>query len=170
MKQMKNKCIFIFVFLSLGQVLAQNDEEKSYWIFTEEGEIKDYHINAIDGDKLVINNGWDMKISIAEIERIALPPPPSASGQFWGKQLGSCVGLMGGLIAGVIVFPKSLGVRNEGINGLRAFIIAGAFAGAYYGKKLAGKRFKDKPETLVNMSAMTLEEKKAFIQSNLITN
>jgi hypothetical protein len=85
MKQMKNKCIFIFVFLSLGQVLAQNDEGKSYWIFTEEGEIKDYHINAIDGDKLVINNGWDMKISIAEIERIALPPPPSASGQFWGN-------------------------------------------------------------------------------------
>jgi hypothetical protein len=77
---------------------------------------------------------------------------------------------MGGLIAGVIVFPKSLGVRNEGINGLRAFIIAGAFAGAYYGKKMAGKRFKDKPETLVNMSAMTLEEKKAFIQLNLITN
>jgi len=46
----------------------------------------------------------------------------------------------------------------------RIFSVEGAKA------NIQGKRFKEKPETLVNMSAMTLEEKKAFIQSNLITN
>ncbi|MBC8345722.1 MAG: hypothetical protein ISR82_08260 [Candidatus Marinimicrobia bacterium] len=170
MKRMKKTYLLLFIFLSLGQLVSQNVSGKSYWIFTNAGEIKDYKIYAIAGDSLVINNGWDMKIPIAEIERFALSPQPSASGQFWGKQLGSCVGLMGGFVAGVIVFPQSLGVRNEGINGLRAFIFAGAFAGAYYGKKMAGKRFKDKPLPLVNMSTMTLSEKKKYIQSNLIIN
>ena len=70
-----------------------------------------------------------MKLPITDIERIALSPGPSGRGQFLGKNLGACGGMCVGFLAGVIVFPQSLGVREEGINGLRSFIIAGALGG-----------------------------------------
>ena len=66
-----------------------------------------------------------MKLPITDIERIALSPGSSGRGQF----LGACGGMCVGFLAGVIVFPQSLGVREEGINGLRSFIIAGALGG-----------------------------------------
>jgi len=73
-----------------------------------------------------------------------------------------------GFVAGVIVFPRSLGVREEGLNGLRAFIIAGLVAGGYYGKKYGGNYFRGEPELLANMAKWSSDEKKTFIQTNLI--
>ncbi len=160
----------IVLIISLSSINAQsNAVNNSYWIYTASSEMKDYQINAIEGDNLVINNGdWDVKISLAEIELIALPPGPCGLGQFLGKNVGACGGLLVGFIAGVIVFPKSLGVREEGMYGLQAFIIAGALGGGYFGRKMGGNYLKADPEILVDMNMWTVVEKKEYIQTNLI--
>ena len=167
---MKIARFFIITFLLVGLLPAQGElKQESYWIYTYSSEMKDYQINAIEGNELVINNGsWDVKLPITDIERIALSPGPSGRGQFLGKNLGACGGMCVGFLAGVIVFPQSLGVREEGINGLRAFIIAGALGGSYYGRKMGGNYLKADPEVLADMTMWTLDEKKGWIQNNLI--
>ena len=167
---MKIARFFIITFLLVGLLPAQGElKQESYWIYTYSSEIKDYQINAIEENELVINNGsWDVKLPITDIERIALSPGPSGLGQFLGKNLGACGGMCVGFLAGVIVFPQSLGVREEGINGLRAFIIAGALGGSYYGRKKGGNYLKGQPEVLADMAMWTLDEKKEWIQNNLI--
>ena len=109
-----------------------------------------------------------MKLPITDIERISLSPGPSSRGQFLGKNLGACGGMCVGFLAGVIVFPQSLGMKNKGINGLRAFIIAGALGGGYFGRKMEGNYLKADPEILVDMTMWTVVEKKEYIQTNLI--
>ncbi|MDP7465628.1 MAG: hypothetical protein QF795_04800 [Candidatus Marinimicrobia bacterium] len=167
---MKIARFFIITFLLVGLLPAQGElKQESYWIYTYSSEIKDYQINAIEENELVINNGsWDVKLPITDIERIALSPGPSGLGQFLGKNLGACGGMCVGFLAGVIVFPQSLGVREEGINGLRAFIIAGALGGSYYGRKMGGNYLKADPKVLADMSMWTVDEKKEWIQTNLI--
>ena len=167
---MKIARLFIITFLLVGLLPAQGElKQESYWIYTYSSEIKDYQINAIEENELVINNGsWDVKLPITDIERIALSPGPSGLGQFLGKNLGACGGMCVGFLAGVIVFPQSLGVREEGINGLRAFIIAGALGGSYYGRKMEGNYLKADPKVLADMSMWTVDEKKEWIQTNLI--
>ena len=65
-----------------------NTENNSFWIYTYSSEMKDYQINAIEGNELVINNGsWDVKLPITDIERIALSPGPSGRGQFLGAAI-----------------------------------------------------------------------------------
>jgi len=159
----------IVLIISLSSINAQsNAVNNSYWIYTASSEMKDYQINAIEGDNLVINNGdWDVKISLTEIELIALPPGPSGLGQFLGKNVGACGGLLIGLMAGVIVFPRS-DVNDEEISGLKVFIIAGALGGGYFGRKMGGNYLKADPEILVDMTMWTVEEKKEYIQTNLI--
>ncbi len=159
----------IVLIISLSSINAQsNAVNNSYWIYTASSEMKDYQINAIEGDNLVINNGdWDVKISLTEIELIALPPGPSGLGQFLGKNVGACGGLLVGFIAGVIVFPRS-DVNDEEISGLKVFIIAGALGGGYFGRKMGGNYLKADPEILVDMIMWTVVEKKEYIQTNLI--
>jgi hypothetical protein len=159
----------IVLIISLSSINAQsNAVNNSYWIYTASSEMKDYQINAIEGDNLVINNGdWDVKISLTEIELIALPPGPSGLGQFLGKNVGACGGLLVGFIAGVIVFPRS-DVNDEEISGLKVFIIAGALGGGYFGRKMGGNYLKADPEILVDMTMWTVAEKKEYIQTNLI--
>ena len=159
----------IVLIISLSSINAQsNAVNNSYWIYTASSEMKDYQINAIEGDNLVINNGdWDVKISLTEIELIALPPGPSGLGQFLGKNVGACGGLLVGFIAGVIVFPRS-DVNDEEISGLKVFIIAGALGGGYFGRKMGGNYLKADPEILVDMNMWTVVEKKEYIQTNLI--
>jgi len=154
----------------LNSIYAQSQQEgKHYWIYTPSSEMKDYQITGMENDQLLLNNGsWDVKIPIAEIEHFSLPPRPSGRGQFLGRILGECGGMCVGFLAGVIVFPKSLGVREEGINGLRAFIIAGALGGSYYGRKMGGNYLKGDSEVLVDMALWTVDEKKEWIQNNLI--
>lgn len=157
--------------ISLSSLYAQSEPEgKSYWFYTTSNEMKDFQINGIENDQLVLNNGsWDVKVSLNEVEIILKPPSPSGRGQFLGRNLGTCGGMCVGFLAGVIVFPKSLGVREEGINGLRAFIIAGALGGSYYGRKMGANYLKGEPEILVDMTMWTLDEKKEYIQTNLLT-
>ena len=159
----------IVLIISLSSINAQsNAVNNSYWIYTASSEMKDYQINAIEGDNLVINNGdWDVKISLTEIELIALPPGPSGLGQFLGKNVGACGGLLVGFIAGVIVFPRS-DVNDEEISGLKVFIIAGALGGGYFGRKMGGNYLKADPEILVDMIMWTVVEKKEYIKTNLI--
>ena len=159
----------IVLIISLSSINAQsNAVNNSYWIYTASSEMKDYQINAIEGDNLVINNGdWDVKISLTEIELIALPPGPSGLGQFLGKNVGACGGLLVGFIAGVIVFPRS-DVNDEEISGFKVFIIAGALGGGYFGRKMGGNYLKADPEILVDMTMWTVVEKKEYIQTNLI--
>jgi hypothetical protein len=160
----------IFIIISLSSLYAQSDPEgKSYWIYTTSSEMKDYQINGFENDQLVLNNGsWDVKVPLDEIELIAVPPGPSGLGQFLGKNVGACGGMCVGFLAGVVVFPRSLGVSNKGINGLRAFIIAGALGGSYYGQKVGANYLKREPEMLVDMTMWTVDEKKEYIQTNLI--
>jgi len=166
-----NRLINVIIFIvSLSSINAQSiGVNNSYWIYTYTSEMKDYQITAIEEDELVMNNGsWNMKVPIAEIERISLPPGPSGLGQFLGKNVGACGGMCVGFLAGVVVFPRSLGVSNKGINGLRAFIIAGALGGGYFGRKMGGNYLKADPEILVDMTMWTVVEKKEYIQTNLI--
>ena len=160
----------ISLVILLSSMYAQsNTENNSFWIYTYSSEMKDYQINAIEGNELVINNGsWDVKLPITDIERISLSPGPSGRGQFLGKNLGACGGMCVGFLAGVIVFPQSLGISGRGINGLRSFIIAGALGGGYYGLKMGGNYLKADPEVLADMAMWTLDEKKEWIQTNLI--
>jgi hypothetical protein len=41
-------------------------------------------------------------------------------------------------------------------------------AGGYYGKKYGGNYFRGEPELLANMAKWSSDEKKTFIQTNLI--
>jgi len=166
-----NRLINVIIFIvSLSSINAQSiGVNNSYWIYTYTSEMKDYQITGIEEDQLVLNNGsWDVKVPLSEIERISLPPGPSSLGQFLGKNVGACGGMCVGFLAGVVVFPRSLGVSNKGINGLRAFIIAGALGGSYYGQKVGANYLKREPEMLVDMTMWTVDEKKEYIQTNLI--
>ena len=159
----------IVLIISLSSINAQsNAVNNSYWIYTASSEMKDIRIIDIEKDQLVLNNGsWDVKVPLADIESIALSPGPSSRGQFLGKNVGACGGLLVGLIAGVIVFPRS-DVNDEEISGLKVFIIAGALGGSYYGQKVGANYLKGEPEMLVDMTMWTVDEKKEYIQTNLI--
>ena len=159
----------IVLIISLSSINAQsNAVNNSYWIYTASSEMKDIRIIDIEKDQLVLNNGsWDVKVPLADIESIALSPGPSSRGQFLGKNVGACGGLLVGFIAGVIVFPRS-DVNDEEISGLKVFIIAGALGGGYFGRKMGGNYLKADPEILVDMIMWTVVEKKKYIQTNLI--
>ena len=159
----------VVLIISLSSINAQsNAVNNSYWIYTASSEMKDIRIIDIEKDQLVLNNGsWDVKVPLAEIESIALSPGPSSRGQFLGKNVGACGGLLVGFIAGVIVFPRS-DVNDEEISGLKVFIIAGALGGSYYGQKVGANYLKGEPEMLVDMTMWTVVEKKEYIQTNLI--
>ena len=159
----------IVLIISLSSINAQsNAVNNSYWIYTASSEMKDIRIIGIEKDQLVLNNGsWDVKVPLADIESIALSPGPSSRGQFLGKNVGACGGLLVGFIAGVIVFPRS-DVNDEEISGLKVFIIAGALGGSYYGQKVGANYLKGEPEMLVDMTMWTVDEKKEYIQTNLI--
>ena len=159
----------IVLIISLSSINAQsNAVNNSYWIYTASSEMKDIRIIDIEKDQLVLNNGsWDVKVPLADIESIALSPGPSSRGQFLGKNVGACGGLLVGFIAGVIVFPRS-DVNDEEISGLKVFIIAGALGGSYYGQKVGANYLKGEPEMLVDMTMWTVDEKKEYIQTNLI--
>ncbi|HIB61445.1 MAG TPA: hypothetical protein EYO52_07365 [Candidatus Marinimicrobia bacterium] len=159
----------IVLIILLSSINAQsNGVNNSYWIYTASSEMKDIRIIGIEKDQLVLNNGsWDVKVPLDEIELIAVPPGPSGLGQFLGKNVGACGGLLVGFIAGVIVFPRS-DVNDEEISGLKVFIIAGALGGGYFGRKMGGNYLKADPEILVDMTMWTVVEKKEYIQTNLI--
>ena len=163
-----NKSFILAVsLLSLNLLVGQ--EKQIYWIYTYTSELKDYHITGIETDQLLLNNGnWDAKISLEEIQLISTPPGASTLGQIIGGTIGGYGGMCVGFLAGVIIFPQSLGVREEGINGLRAIIISGIFGGVYYGKRIGGNLLKGKPEILADMTMWTVEEKREWIQYNLI--
>jgi uncharacterized protein YcfJ len=59
-------------------------------------------------------------------------------------------------------------VNDEEISGLKVFIIAGALGGSYYGQKVGANYLKGEPEMLVDMTMWTVDEKKEYIQTNLI--
>jgi len=159
----KTRFIFIAIFL-VGLLPAQ-----SYWIYTYSSEMKDVAIVGLENDQLLINNGsWDVKVSLDEIEMILIPPGPSVLGRFLGGAIGGYCGMAGGCVLGILIFPRSIGASEEGINGLRAMFLVGLIAGNYYGKKIGGNYLKGQPEVLADMSMWTLEEKKEWIQTNLI--
>ena len=164
---MKIARLFIITLLLAGSLPAQGEfKQDTYWIYTYSNELKDYQINSIEGDNLVINNGdWDVKIQIAEIELIALPPKLGIIGQVVGGGIGGYCGGIGGCLIGVMIFPAAF---NDGESQLLIFMAAGAAAGVYYGSKFGGNLLKGKPEILVDMTMWTLEEKKEYIQTNLI--
>ena len=165
---MKIARLFIITLLLAGSLPAQGEfKQETYWIYTYSNELKDYQINAIEGDNLVINNGdWDVKIPIEEIELIALPPKPGLLGQILGGFICGYGGLCVGFIAGSIIFGNLLG--GGSVRGVRAVIIASVIAGAYYGSKLGGGILKGEPEIIADLGFMTLAEKKEYIQTNLI--
>ena len=164
---MKIARLFIITLLLAGSLPAQGEfKQETYWIYTYSNELKDYQINAIEGDNLVINNGdWDVKIPIEEIELIALPPKLGLLGQILGGFICGYGGGIGGCLIGVMIFPAAF---NDGESQLLIFMAAGAAAGVYYGSKFGGNLLKGKPEILVDMTMWTLEEKKEYIQTNLI--
>jgi hypothetical protein len=103
MVKILNRVIFIVLYLSLSQLWAQN----KYSIYTDFNELENCQINTLDGDDLIISSGeLDMKISISKINIISKSPPPSTKGQYLGKNIGGCGGMIVGFISGVIVFPK----------------------------------------------------------------
>ena len=162
----------IVLIISLSSINAQsNAVNNSFWIYTYSSEMKDYQINDIENDQLVLNNGsWDIKIPIAEIELIALPPKPGLLGQILGGFICGYGGLCVGFIAGSIIFgylPFS-GRSEETEKGVLAVGITSLLAGAYYGSKLGGGFLKGEPEIIADLGFMTLAEKKEYIQTNLI--
>jgi len=169
---MKTAHLFIITFLLVALLPAQGKlKQESYWIYTYSNEMKDYRITAIDGDELVINNGnWDVKVPLAEIELIANPPKPGLLGQVLGGGLGGYCGLFVGMISGFIASTviAENGVGNSTVVGV--FAVAGLAAGVHYGSKFGGKLLKGQPETLVDMTMWTIEEKKGWIQNNLINS
>ena len=168
---MKIARLFIITLLLAGSLPAQGEfKQETYWIYTYSNELKDYQINAIEGDNLVINNGdWDVKIPIEEIELIALPPKPGLLGQILGGFICGYGGLCVGFIAGSIIFGTLLGGGgSEETRGVLAVSIASVIAGAYYGSKLGGGILKGEPEIIADLGFMTLAEKKEYIQTNLI--
>ena len=127
--------------------------------------MKDYQIDGIEEDQLVLNNSsWDVKVSLDEVEMILKPPPgPSPFGQILGGAIGGYGGICVGFIVGSIAFG---GLKNE--EGVGAVIIVSLFGGAYYGSKVGGNFLKRDPEIIVDMTMWTVDEKKEFIQTNLI--
>ena len=173
--QMNKRYIFIFSFivLFLSQTTAQTgDLQESYWIYTATDELINYQINAIDDDELVVNNGnWDVKISIADIELIALPPKPALFGQLLGGGVGGYCGGVVGSIPGFFIWIIAGGTTGPGgPDGsiILATGLVGAGAGIYYGSKFGGNLLKGQPEVLADMAMWTLDEKKEWIQTNLI--
>ncbi len=168
---MKIARLFIITLLLAGSLPAQGEfKQETYWIYTYSKELKDYQINAIEGDNLVINNGdWDVKIPIEEIELIALPPKPGLLGQILGGFICGYGGLCVGFIAGSIIFGTLLGGGSEEAEGgVLAVGITSLLAGAYYGSKVGGGILKGEPEIIADLGFMTLAEKKEYIQTNLI--
>ena len=165
---MKIARLFIITLLLAGSLPAQGEfKQETYWIYTYSNELKDYQINAIEGDNLVINNGdWDVNVPLDEVEMILKPPGPSPLGQILGGAIGGYGGICVGFIAGSIIFGNLLG--GGSVRGVRAVIIASVIAGAYYGSKLGGGILKGEPEIIADLGFMTLAEKKEYIQTNLI--
>jgi hypothetical protein len=64
----------------------------------------------------------------------------------------------------VIIF----GGGSDSEQGVSAVVIASLLAGAYYGKIFGGNFLKGQPEILADMTMWTLDEKKEWIQTNLI--
>ena len=146
--------------LSLNLLIGQ--EKQIYWIYTYTSELKDYHITGIETDQLLLNNGsWDAKISLEEIQLISTPPGASPLGQIIGGAIGGYGGCCVGAIGGMIAF------RGQE-NGVRVFALAGVLGGVYYGKRLGGNLLKGEPEILADMTMWTVEEKREWIQYNLI--
>ena len=169
---MKIARLFIITFLLVGLLPAQGElKQESYWIYTYSSEMKDYQINGIENDQLVLNNGkWDVKVSLDEVEMILMPPGPSTLGRFLGGAVGGYAGMCVGLCASIIIFPRAIGVGGSDgeLTAGRILIISGLVGGAYYGRKLGGNLLKGQPEVLADMSMWTLDEKKEWIQTNLI--
>ena len=164
---MKIARLFIITFLLVGLLPAQGElKQESYWIYTYSSEMKDYQINGIENDQLVLNNGkWDVKVSLDEVEMILSPPKPGILGQLIGGGLGGYCGGIGGCLIGVMIFPAAF---NDGGSQFAFFMLAGAAAGSYYGSKFGGNLLKGQPEVLADMAMWTLDEKKEWIQNNLI--
>jgi hypothetical protein len=70
----------------------------------------------------------------------------------------------------VYYFSSSIGVGGSDgeLTAGRILIISGIVGGAYYGRKLGGNLLKGQPEVLADMAMWTLDEKKEWIQTNLI--
>ena len=168
---MKIARLFIITLLLAGSLPAQGEfKQETYWIYTYSNELKDYQINAIEGDNLVINNGdWDVNVPLDEVEMILKPPGPSPLGQILGGAIGGYGGLCVGFIAGSIIFGTLLGGGSEEAEeGVLAVGITSLLAGAYYGSKVGGGILKGEPEIIADLGFMTLAEKKEYIQTNLI--
>ena len=163
---MKIARLFIITFLLVGSLPAQGEfKQETYWIYTYSDELKDYQINAIEGDNFVINNGdWDVNVPLDEVEMILKPPGPSPLGQILGGAIGGYGGICVGFIAGVIIF----GGGSNSEQGVLAVGITSLLAGAYYGSKVGGGILKGEPEIIADLGFMTLAEKKEYIQTNLI--
>lgn len=172
-----NKIVILgFTCLSFSLLPAQTElGQETYWIYTSSNEMKDYQINSIEGDNLVINNGdWDVKISITEIELIALPPKPGFLGQVLGGGIGGYCGGIVGMIPGFIIWIVRGGSTggSGGPDGSIIFVtgLVGAGAGVFYGSKFGGNLLKGPPETLADMAMWNLDEKKEWIQNSLINS
>mgnify|MGYP006865004748 CR=1 FL=1 len=152
----------------MSSLYAQSEPEgKSYWIYTTSSEMKDYQVVGLENDQLMLNNGnWDVQVALDEIEMILMPPGPSVLGQILGGFFCGYGGAIGGCLTGVMMFPGSFNNDEGTLPGL--FMLAGAAAGIYYGRKLGGGFLKGQPEVLADMSMWTLDEKKEWIQTNLI--
>ncbi len=163
---MKIARLFIITLLLAGSLPAQGEfKQETYWIYTYSNELKNYQINAIEGDNLVINNGdWDVNVPLDEVEMILKPPGPSPLGQILGGAIGGYGGICVGFIAGVIIF----GGGSDSEQGVLAVGITSLLAGAYYGSKVGGGILKGEPEIIADLGFMTLAEKKEYIQTNLI--
>ena len=162
----------IVIIISLNSIYAQSQQEgKHYWIYTPSSEMKDYQITGMENDQLLLNNGsWDVKVSLDEVEMILDPPGPSTLGRFLGGAVGGYAGMCVGLCVSIIIFPQAIGVggSDEELAAGRILIFSGIIGGAYYGRKLGRNILKGQPEVLADMSMWTLDEKKEWIQTNLI--
>jgi hypothetical protein len=170
---MKIARLFIITFLLVGLLPAQGElKQESYWIYTYSSEMKDYQINDIENDQLVLNNGkWDVKVSLDEVEMILSPPKPGLLGQILGGGLGGYCGGVVGFIPGFCIWIIAGGTTGPGgPDGsiILATGLVGAGAGIYYGSKFGGNLLKGQPEVLADMAMWTLDEKKEWIQNNLI--
>jgi len=169
---MRTARLFIFIFLLVGSLPAQGvSNQESYWIYTYSSEMKDVAIVGLENDQLLMNNGsWDVKVSLDEVEMILDPPGPSTLGRFLGGAVGGYAGMCVGLCVSIIIFPQAIGVggSDEELAAGRILIFSGIIGGAYYGRKLGRNILKGQPEVLADMSMWTLDEKKEWIQTNLI--
>ena len=170
---MKIARLFIITLLLAGSLPAQGEfKQETYWIYTYSKELKDYQINAIEGDNLVINNGdWDVNVPLDEVEMILKPPGPSPLGQILGGGIGGYCGGVVGMIPGFLIWIMIGGTTGPGGPDGSIMLVTGAVgaaAGVYYGSKFGGNLLKGQPEIIVDLGFMTLAEKKEYIQTNLI--